>query len=361
MSKRPAPQSNTAESGAGDPREAPARGSEAGPQRSRSRWPTVRDWVILFAGAILGVAGTIAAEPISDAIHSRPPPIGEQLEDLRGEVADADRRVVLERALPVHGGERSYVLITRPTRYPTKAKRVGPEFADVMRVYDTIDGRLELQLRFKPEILPRPRPGLALQVDLLDTGDFDRDGTQEFIVNIDSYDPNFEVDRADAFVVRPIAVAWDDAAGDYRISPLLSERPDALEFGPSTRAARSRKQVYRQRVEIVDRTTDRRVRSYAAKVALTLHRRGHVFFVTGWVVKEEGTTVIVTQEGGVSADQEETGIAEGGPLFSSGRGKFAVGFCASGGLNLLGPVIHSDVTERHVRRAWIEFLPDTNC
>jgi hypothetical protein len=165
-----------------------------------ARIKRVVDIVLRLIGAIAVLAGLIVSISLIVGAISKPPPLDEQLDKRRHELAIQSYHAIAEKRVDLHGsGKASYFFVFRSNRrFPgTSISKV----ADRWVIYDNEDGRLHERMAFQP----RARPDLigppVLRIDGIQ--DFDRDGRSEIIGGFASR----YVDALGPEV--PFLVAWD--------------------------------------------------------------------------------------------------------------------------------------------------------
>jgi hypothetical protein len=198
--------------------------------RRRRRPDTVLTVGLAATAASVVVLGLlVAADGFS---RSKPPPISAQVADIRADLARGGRRVLFTAATQgLHGtDDRSQVFVVRS----------DSEGSDELRIYDEVDGRLQLRFAYRPRTRFRPPvagagPAFSLgdqqkraladyiAVEPPVVVDADRDGAREVLFSYRAWiNPGLPPFRL------PLAVAWDDRRQAYVLSAVLGEAPAPL-------------------------------------------------------------------------------------------------------------------------------------
>lgn len=195
----------------------PAMSADGSPQAGRS-WKDRLFWPVVTG---LAVGGTLLA--IQAILRSKEPdPIPQQLDRLTQEFEAGSSTVLDLRPANFHGsGVSSYVFIIRDERL-SGVEDPGSRRSDEVRIYDEIDGSLELAFRFRPElatpdtswVVGEPIPYAFV---LRSLQDLDRDGRDELV-------GGYGVWTMAPTLPTPIAITWE--GGRYRMQALVPSSPD---------------------------------------------------------------------------------------------------------------------------------------
>jgi hypothetical protein len=237
-----------------------------------------RTWALAWA-AFVALAVTQFSGPLWDAAFGEPAPIHEQLANVRQQAAADSLRTVANRRVDFHGtGQASYLLALRRDDTPWAAGPNGKllRVSDEIRIYDVEDHELVLRFRFRP----KPDRGLAYLFELLSVGDLDRNGRVELV---GSYWSVYMNERQ----ATPVALVWDDATSAYKLSGLITTRPQ-LRFA---KRPGYWERILRQDYADPDRLHDPRsgitTRSYVAEfVTLVQEPSSGPFLLAAYIVRQ---------------------------------------------------------------------------
>jgi hypothetical protein len=310
--------------------------------------------------AVAGVAvAIIALTRPWQLVFQPPPPLGEQLDAIRSDLARQGREITLTRRVQLHGAAPSYLIASTPVHLPG-GRRLDFSFSDEVTIYDVEDQRLRQAISFRPTVDPGPAHGMSLDFKLLATGDLNGDGLGEIVGDFKSSVMHF-VENPRAGLDYPLALAWDAKAGRYRITPLLREPPEGLKFRNPGGLARREVAQYRRPVALVDAPGGTSVRSFASDGAVIVRRGRQRFLVADYVVRDQGHILVVDPRTGGFDFQHRVTEAIQGALMSRGAGAVELLPCPSPRLNLLGPISHGDLSPTEIRQAWQRFVPASIC
>ena len=181
---------------------------------SRLRARALRTTLIFILVGAIVAAGIIAS--VGDVFDgsSGGEGVAEQVDDIRAEL-QAEGLKVAYRDLQLHQGKPSHLFIA------SKVDAQDPT-SDEVRIYDAVDGALELQLSYRPEVTQVTAASaeagapifMALAFQLRTIADIDDDGQKEIL---GSYDANL---AGEEYQRVPVLIARESGEG-YLVTPLL--------------------------------------------------------------------------------------------------------------------------------------------
>lgn len=273
-----------------------ARPTVPDPEGVRVTKPWWRDGWLQFYATLLVltiVAGVVASTGRLGGLVD-PPPISEQIEEVKREVLNrpGGRHVVVDERVRFHGGEAdSWLLVVQDRSSHDEFDKAArddkgqPPPSDELRVYDVKDGRLKLELHFQPKATDGHAAAwrmIAGETAL--ATDYDKDGSKEVIAG-------YEIPAEATSSVVPFAIAW--ARGGYRLVPLTPDPPGLSNRGLDRKAIDYRKEAYAQR-RFENRVTRRAFQGLTLKgyrvQAFALVEKPGPRLLTGYFVKFPGPT-----------------------------------------------------------------------
>ncbi|HEX8743945.1 MAG TPA: hypothetical protein VF712_12500 [Thermoleophilaceae bacterium] len=179
--------------------------------------------IILAAASLGALIGLLVVNGEDD-----PPAIAAQLDDVVAKADDAGQYPAVQRAARLHpGASGSHLLVLRdqsqrPGGIPHE---LASPPSDEIRVYDDVDGRLELRIRFHPQNFGEVQQGPdgdapGYQFRLLSIADLDKNGTAEILGSFD------RISNASGPFPLPVLISWDEDVSRYRMDALFTQPPD---------------------------------------------------------------------------------------------------------------------------------------
>jgi hypothetical protein len=179
------------------------------------------------AATMILVAAAVGATTGFVLDRGDPPPLTAQLDDIVARADDEGQYPADRRTVQLHpGSPSSYVFVLRDES--DRPGGIPREFSsppsDEIRVYDAVDGRLDLRMRFHPQnhgqVTQEPdgdAPGFRFRI--LDIDDINTDGTVEILASFE------RLTYATGALPVPVVISWDRGEESYAIHPLLARHP----------------------------------------------------------------------------------------------------------------------------------------
>ena len=224
--------------------------------------PPWRDgWLGFLCALLLGV-GVLAAILGSEDALTEPPPLADQMNEVKAEALRGDgagrRHVVLDERVRLHPAEAdSWILVVedRPSHdvfYAAAANGIGPPpQSDELRIYDVRGGRLHLALRFQPPGVGRTAAEWR-DLNARPLGkDYDLDGSNEVI-------GGYAIAGQATEALVPFAIDWED--GRYQLVALTPDKPLLATRGLRRQDIRFRREAYQRPLVFANAVGDRHFR-----------------------------------------------------------------------------------------------------
>jgi hypothetical protein len=225
----------------GEPIDPGARGTL---EKPRSLW---RDPVLggLSAALVLSLVA-LAALQIGGDLRA-PPSIGDQMDAIKNKLlagAGPGRgHVVVDERVQFHTTDQpSWLLVVEdlPNHdkfYAGAANGATPApRSDDLRIYDVVNGRLQLKLQFRPQGKgERAAEWRTFDAGATPSADYDEDGSPEVIAGYALPSRAYEA-------LLPFGIDWTD--GHYKLTPLTATKPHLATRGLDARTRTFRREVY---------------------------------------------------------------------------------------------------------------------
>jgi hypothetical protein len=220
--------------------------------------------VLLASGLLVWL---IAVAIFGDDLFT-PPSIDAQMEKLTGQILASEGlgggHVVVDERVRLHQTEQpSWLLVTEDLPSHEAFNKGAAEKAwprprsDDLRIYDVIDGRLQLELHFRPKGTGvRAAEWHALTAGAGPTGDYSEDGVPEVVAG-------YALPSKARGALLPFGIDWAD--GRYQLRSLTPEKLQLSTRGLDAKTVRFRREVYETPITLKTAVVERPFRALELK------------------------------------------------------------------------------------------------